>query len=145
MVRLAGLEAFLEPLAGEQGAAALLQQAIHRAGPNTYRNAATIGGVVASRLADSELLAALLVLDATINMRLPAPETLTLATYLRDDERPPGLIVEILINWTAGTGASERVARTPADSPIVSVTAWRPASTATAPRRSTVGDRWHTR
>lgn len=141
MVKLADLEAFLDPLAGQSGAAALLQRAIHRAGPNTYRNAATIGGVIASRLADSELLAALLVLDATINMRLPAPETLTLAAYLREDERPPGLIIEIQIYWTIGIGASERVARTPADSPIVSVTAWRPADGALRLAATGVGPR----
>jgi CO/xanthine dehydrogenase FAD-binding subunit len=36
---------------------ALLLKAIQQAGPNTYRNAATLGGLVASRLPDSELLA----------------------------------------------------------------------------------------
>ncbi|MCA9935643.1 MAG: FAD binding domain-containing protein, partial [Anaerolineales bacterium] len=45
---------------------ALLRQAITLAGPNTYRNAATLGGTIASRLPDSELLAALLVLDAVL-------------------------------------------------------------------------------
>lgn len=126
MVRLADLEELVTPLAELQGAAALLKEAIHRAGPNTFRHAATLGGVVASRPPDSELLAALLVLDATVNLRLPAPETLTLAAYLQDDERPPGLVTELLVYWQPGTGASERVARTPADQPIVSVTAWRP-------------------
>ncbi len=126
MVRLVDLQTLLSPLASLQGAAALLQEAIRRAGPNTYRHAATLGGIVASRLPDSELLAALLVLDAAVTLRLPAPETLTLAAYLQDDERPPGLITEILVPWPAGSGAAERVARTPADQPIVSVTAWRP-------------------
>ncbi|MFQ5420006.1 MAG: FAD binding domain-containing protein, partial [Anaerolineae bacterium] len=46
--------------------AALLQNGIAYAGPNTYRNAATLGGIIASRPADSELLAALLVLDAEL-------------------------------------------------------------------------------
>lgn len=126
MVRLADLENLVSPLAELQGAAALLKEAIHRAGPNTYRHMATIGGVVASRLSDSELLAALLAMDAAVSLRLPAPETLTLAAYLQEDERPPGLIAELLVSWPAGAGAFERVARTPADQPIVSVTAWRP-------------------
>lgn len=126
MVRLVDLDELLAPLAGLQGAAALLRDAIRRAGPNTYRNAATVGGIVASRLPDSELLAALLALDATVSLRLPAPETLTLTAYLQDDDRLPGLITEILVYWPAGAGASDRVARTPADAPIVSVTAWRP-------------------
>lgn len=126
MVRLADLNEFLSPLTAVEGAAALVCGAIRRAGPNTYRNAATLGGIVASRLPDSELLAALLVLNATITLRLPAPETLTLAAYLEDDERLPGLITEIVVYWPIGKGATERVARTPADSPIVSVSGWRP-------------------
>ncbi len=126
MVRLADLAEFLAPLAALQGAAALLGAAIHRAGPNTYRHAATVGGVAASRLPDSELLAALLALDATVSLRLPSPETISLAAYLEDDDRPPGLITEFLIFWPSGRGAAERVARTPADYPIVSVTGWRP-------------------
>lgn len=126
MVRLVDLEDLVTPLAEIQGAAALLKDAIHRAGPNTYRHAATVGGVVASRLPDSELLAALLALDATVSLRLPAPETLSLAAYLQAEELLPGLIAELLVYWPAGTGALERVARTPDDQPIVSVIAWRP-------------------
>ncbi len=126
MARLADLDAFLAALAAHSGAAALLRAAVHRAGPNTYRHTATIGGIIASRLPDSELLAALLVLDATISLRLPAPETITLAAWLADDDRPPGLITDCLIYWPNGAGAAERVARTPADQPIVSITGWRP-------------------
>ena len=125
MVRLADLDEFLAPLTSHQGGAALLRQAIGRAGPNTYRHAATVGGIVAARLPDSELLAALLAMDATVSLRLPAPETISLAAYLADDEPPPGLITELLVFWPAGRGAAERVARTPADYPIVSVTLWQ--------------------
>jgi len=141
MVRLADLDEFLAPLAALEGAAALVRDAVRRAGPNTYRNAATVGGIIASRLPDSELLAALLVLDATVSLRLPAPETVSLATYLRDEERLPGLITDIVIFWPAGKGASERVARTPADYPIVSVTGWRPASGAIRLAATGIGPR----
>jgi carbon-monoxide dehydrogenase medium subunit len=127
MARLAELETFLAPLAPLEGAAGLLRDAVHRAGPNTYRNMATTGGIIASRLPDSEFLAALLVLDATVSLRLPSPEVISLATYLEDDEQLPGLITEILVFWPNGKWAAERVARTPADSPIVSVAAWRPS------------------
>ena len=137
MVRLADLDDFLAPLTELQGGAALLRAAIHRAGPNTYRHAATIGGSIASRLPDSELLAALLTLDATVNLRLPSPETLSLAAYLDDDDQPPGLITEVDIYWPQGRGAAERVARTPADYPIVSVTLWTPAGG--APRLAATG------
>ena len=141
MVRLADLDDFLAPLTEHQGGAALLRQAIRHAGPNTYRHAATVGGIVAARLPDSELLAALLALDATVSLRLPAPETISLAAYLAEDERPPGLITEFDVYWPAGHGAAERVARTPADYPIVSVILWQPhdgpprlAATGIAPR-----------
>lgn len=137
MVRLADLDDFLAPLTDHQGGAALLRQAIGRAGPNTYRHAATFGGIVASRLTDSELLAALLAMDATVSLRLPAPETISLAAYLADDEPPPGLITELLVFWPAGRGTAERVARTPADYPIVSVTLWQPHDG--APRLAATG------
>jgi len=104
----------------------LLQQVIHLAGPNTYRHAATLGGVIASRLPDSELLAALLVLQTTLVLQTPESANLSLADYLLPEERPSGLITHIIIPWHNGRGASERVARTPVDYPIVSVTGWRP-------------------
>ena len=106
--------------------ASLLRQTIHQAGPNTYRNAATLGGSIASRLADSELLAALLVLDATLTLNTPDTAEMSLADYLGAEERPFGLITAINIPWQAGQFASERVARTPADYPIVSITLWQP-------------------
>ncbi|MEZ4645745.1 MAG: FAD binding domain-containing protein [Chloroflexota bacterium] len=106
--------------------APLLQQAIQQAGPNTYRNAATVGGSIASRLPDSELLAVLLVLDATLTLYTPQQQTLPLADYLAAAERPFGLITGITLSWHTGQGKSERVARTPADYPIVSVTLWQP-------------------
>lgn len=106
--------------------ASLLQKAIHQAGPNTYRHAATLGGSIASRLPDSELLAALLVLDTKVVLHSPQPHTVSLADYLAPPEQPFGLITGITIPWQAGQGMSERVARTPADYPIVSVVLWLP-------------------
>lgn len=120
---------FLQQKLPENGAAALLQIAIQQAGPNTYRNAATVGGSIASRLADSELLAALLVLDAVVTLHAAANHhTLSLAAYLAEAERPSGLITTIAIPLTAGQGVTHRVARTPADYPIVSITGWRTAN-----------------
>lgn len=109
-------------------ASVLLQEVIHREGPNTYRNAATIGGSIASRLPDSELLAALLVLDARLNFAgQSGPEEISLAAYLEAEDPQQGLISNVQIPWTNGQGAAERVARTPADYPIVSVIAWHPS------------------
>jgi carbon-monoxide dehydrogenase medium subunit len=117
---------FLQADLPNNAAAALLQAAIHQAGPNTYRNAATLGGTIASRLPDSELLAALLVLEATVTLHgSSSHNTVSLSDYLADEERPSGLITTVTIPLPAGSGASHRVARTPADYPIVSITGWR--------------------
>ncbi|MBE2223919.1 MAG: FAD binding domain-containing protein [Anaerolineae bacterium] len=121
---LAALTAVLQEEAAPTPAPLLLK-AIHQAGPNTYRNAATLGGSIASRLADSELLAALLVLDATLVLNTPDTVQMSLADYLGAAERPFGLITAITIPWQTGRFASERVARTPGDYPIVSVTLWQ--------------------
>lgn len=108
-----------------KGWSPLLRKAIKQAGPNTYRNAATLGGITASRLADSELLAALLTLNAEVTMEGASPESLSLSEYLSEAEHPPGLITAVRIRWEDGKGRSVRVARTPADYPIVSVTLWQ--------------------
>ncbi len=126
MVTLAALSTYLAQEATEAGATKLLQQAIQQAGPNTFRHAATLGGIVAGRVADSELLAALLVLDASVTYHAPDITHMALDAYLAAGERPFGLITHISIPWQPGQGNSVRVARTPADTPIVSVTAWQP-------------------
>lgn len=126
MVRLVDWAAFLAENSAPDSPGKLLQKAIQQAGPNTYRNAATAGGTVAARLADSELLAAMLVLDATLLLLTPEAEEHSLAEYLASEERPTGLITELRLAWEQGQAASERVARTPADYPIVSITAWQP-------------------
>lgn len=137
MVTLSDLARYLTKEYVGHGLAALLQNGIQRAGPNTYRNAATLGGITASRLPDSELLAALLVLDTRVHFAQNNQPPLELAAYLMAEETPPGLITALAIPWRDGRGASERVARTPADYPIVSITAWRPAGQ--APRLAATG------
>jgi len=132
--KLANLAEFLAD--HEHPIANFLQKAIHQAGPNTYRHAATVGGVIARRLPDSELLAALLVLDTNLMIYTPqetasAPtrgQAVSLTNYLANNKRPFGLITQIQLPWAAGTGSSHRVARTPADYPIVSITGWKSES-----------------
>jgi CO/xanthine dehydrogenase FAD-binding subunit len=113
----------------QHGPGRLLADAIQRAGPNTFRNAATVGGVVASRPTDSELLAAWLLLEAELTLYRTGsdqPAALSLADYLQADERPAGLITALSCRWQSGRGGHQRVARTPADTPIVSISAWQP-------------------
>jgi carbon-monoxide dehydrogenase medium subunit len=130
-VRLSDLAAFLNGADLPGDLPRLLQAAIRQAGPNTYRHAATLGGVIASRLPDSELLAALLVAEATLDLHLPQPERVTLVSYLAAPARPAGLISAVHLPLGLGRWAAERVARTPADYPIVSVTAWLPDAATT--------------
>jgi CO/xanthine dehydrogenase FAD-binding subunit len=123
---LSKLSQFLQAELPKNEAVGLLLTAIQQAGPNTYRNAATLGGTIASRLPDSELLAALLVLEATITLQsATSKNSVALATYLADGKQSSGLITTITIPLPLGKGTSHRVARTPADYPIVSITGWR--------------------
>lgn len=126
MCRLTNIAETAAEAGGERSPAELLNKAIRQAGPNTYRNAATLGGSIASRLADSELLALLLLLDTELTICRPAESRMSLEAYLEAADRPNGLITEISISWSAGKGGSERVARTPADYPIVSISLWQP-------------------
>ena len=51
---------------------------------------------------------------------------MSLADYMEAEERPSGLISNVCLPWSNGRAATERVARTPADYPIVAVAAWQP-------------------
>jgi carbon-monoxide dehydrogenase medium subunit len=135
--KLTELAEFLQENLATAVSATLLQKAIKQAGPNTYRNAATLGGTIAAALPDSELLAALLVLVAAITLHNPEVTLLPLTDYLAAAAQPQGLITAVSIPITEGKAASNRVARTPADYPIVSITAFQPARE--APRLSATG------
>jgi len=137
MTTLTDLTLFLTSEQGQHECTPLLQRASKHAGPNTYRNAATAGGIAASRLPDSELLAALLVLETAVHFAAPEAQPIELAAYLDAANQPAGLISGLQVEWGAGKGSSERVARTPADYPIVSITAWQPLDN--APRLAATG------
>ncbi|MBI1878263.1 MAG: FAD binding domain-containing protein [Chloroflexi bacterium] len=99
----------------------MLRQTAHREGPNTFRHAATVGGVVVGANRESELLAALLVLEAEVQIHSKqGVRRLSLANFWRDGSAAlEGGIVTAVSLATTGKTASARVARTPADSPIV--------------------------
>ncbi len=115
----------LQTLVETADAPALLRQAAHREGPNTFRNQATIGGVIAGADPESELLAALLVLEAEVTVQtLAGSRTLALSAFLPDVRAAlAGGIITAISLATAGVTASDRVARTPADKPIVAAVA----------------------
>lgn len=102
---------------------AFLRDLARREAPSTIRNAATIGGAVATGHAESELVAGLLVYEAAITVAAgDGSTTHSLADYL--EGRPRGIIIEITAA-TDGTAAAARTARTPADRPIVMAAARR--------------------
>ena len=102
-----------------------LAEAARLEGPLTYRNAATLGGTIATGDPLSHVLIALLVLDAEVHLRLPDPASVSLDRILDDPHKflNGGLITGITALSAPGAPgtAMARVARTPRDKPIVAV------------------------
>jgi CO/xanthine dehydrogenase FAD-binding subunit len=96
----------------------LLVRAAWGEGPVNLRNAATVGGVVATAETDSELYAALLALGATVRVA-GSP----ILIPLEDLGSPSGLLVEVQIPLRDARCGLARVSRTPADRPIVAAVA----------------------
>jgi probable selenate reductase FAD-binding subunit len=115
----------LQSLVDDPTLPALLREAARREEPNTFRNAATLGGVVASGSHESELLATLLVFEAMVSVQtLTETKQIPLAEFLQDipSALGSGLVTAISL-VTTGKAASDRVGRTPADKPIVAAVA----------------------
>lgn len=117
-----GATATLSDVMENETAAALAGGLLHRAarneGPVNYRNAATVGGIVAGAAGDSEFYAALLALGASIRAT-SAEEPQPLAAMVSVD----GIITAIHVPLGPAQGGLARVARTPADRPIVAAVA----------------------
>lgn len=99
---------------------AVVRRAAEYEGPNTLRNAATVGGSVVFADGESEFCAALLAFDAKVTVQtagdsceLPLEEFMTSAF-------PDGIVTQVSFALD-GAATHERVARTPADKPIVAV------------------------
>ena len=103
----------------------LLRQMAQLEGPNTLRNAATLGGLLIGADPESELLAALLVFDAIVTIQsTDGSQTVPIADFLKDIPASlDGGVVTTISLSTSGQTSSARVARTPADRPIVAAVA----------------------
>ncbi|MGD0377030.1 MAG: FAD binding domain-containing protein [Streptosporangiaceae bacterium] len=102
----------------------VIREAARREQPSTLRAQATVGGCVASRDAESELLAALLAHGAVV--RIVAPDRvseLTLQQLLGTLPPPAGGIITAVTVSTAGRSSAARTGRTRADRPIVAAVA----------------------
>ncbi len=108
----------------------LLRDAAHREGPNTFRHAGTVGGAIVAPSQESEFVAALLVLDARVTVHnLSGSSVIALSDLLVDIPAAlGGGIITAVTLATDGATAAERVARTPADTPIVAALARRDAA-----------------
>lgn len=104
-------------------AGGVLARATQAALPVNQRHAATVGGFALSDEAPSELLLALLALDAHATLAGAGADAVPLAELRRGERR--GLVTELRLPWpAASTRASmARVARTPGDVPIVAAVA----------------------
>lgn len=111
----------LQTVLDAAGAPALLREMARREGPNTFRNQGTVGGAIVCADPESEFLAALLVFEAELTIQTQAGDrTLPLAAFLADAHAAlNGGILTWATLATGGETASERLARTPADKPIV--------------------------
>lgn len=117
----------LQTLVDEAQAPTLLREMAHQEGPNTFRHQGTVGGAVVMANPESEFLAALLVFEAEVEIQSTGgTRHMALPDFLADVPAAlAGGLVTAISLATGGTGASERVARTPVDSPIVAAVARR--------------------
>lgn len=98
----------------------ILRKAAQGEGPVNLRNAVTVGGIVAVAEYDSEFYTALLALGATVTTQ-NGEQTQT--TPLAQLGALTGLMTEVQVPLAEQHGGHARVARTPADRPIVAAVA----------------------
>jgi len=117
-----GATATLQQIADSAVVPAVVREAARRERPSTLRAQATLGGCVAAREANSELLAALLAHDAVLKIA-GGPAHIALADFLAGHPPPGAWIIAGLTVETSGTAFAARAGRTPADRPIVAAVA----------------------
>ncbi len=124
-----GATSVLQDLVESPDVPSILRDLAHREAPNTIRNAATLGGTIATADPESELLAGLLVFDTTVFItRSGGTDTVQLENVLQDLTTLQGAIITAVSLEVTGTSVAHRTARTPADRPIVAVIGRRRAS-----------------
>ncbi|HKZ24904.1 MAG TPA: FAD binding domain-containing protein [Acidimicrobiia bacterium] len=117
-----GATTTLESLATDERTPTMLAKLTRREAPSTLRAMGTIGGLVVVADPESELLAGLLVHEATVTIVDSSGSTdHDLAAVLANGPGA-GIITAVTFDRT-GTTASARTGRTPADRPIVAAVA----------------------
>lgn len=115
----------LSDLADHDSTSDLLKELCRREGPNTLRNAATVGGTIGAGDPESELLAGFLVYQGQVTLAVPGGGTRTvgLDELLADRRMLQGAIITKLQLDPGGSGAAARTGRTPSDVSIVAAVA----------------------
>ncbi len=104
----------------------LLRDLARREAPNTIRNAATVGGCVATAGSEDPLLAGLVACSAVVSMQgRGETDRIAVADLLAEPRRLDGAVITAVEVDVDGTGAHAATGRTPADRPIVCVAGWR--------------------
>lgn len=115
-----GAMARLQDLVDNSLVPPLLRELALREGPNTLRNAATLGGTIASADPESELLAGLLVHEARIAISgRSGTSEVSLSELLADPSLLSNAIIVSISVGKGGITAAARTGRTPADTSIV--------------------------
>jgi CO/xanthine dehydrogenase FAD-binding subunit len=115
----------LSVLAADDSVPGLLRELGRREGPNTLRNAATVGGTIATGHPDSELLAGFLVYQGRVTLAGVGGTTQTvgLDELFGDRSLLEGSIITKLQVDAGGLAVAERTGRTPSDVSIVAAVA----------------------
>lgn len=117
----ATLQQIVESALAQNFAGGLLVQALRQQGTEIIRNAATIGGEIAARFEFSDLIVALLALDARLEIQGQGARTESLADFLAGLPLVGEIIREVVLSGALETAHSayRRISRTKADQFIV--------------------------
>jgi carbon-monoxide dehydrogenase medium subunit len=121
-----GATTTLQDIATSPDVPPVLAQAAHTSAPINVRNAATLGGVLASAGFNAPLPVVLLALDAVLVIYSPEARQSPLSSFLAYREkllRDGALIAEVGLPLSDARMVFEKVSRTPSDAPLVCVAA----------------------
>lgn len=117
-----GATALLQDVVDHEWTPPVLRDLAHGEAPNTFRNAATVGGTVGAGDHESRFLAGLVAYGAVATLAtLQGDERIAVSGILHDRTSLDGKIITGIEVDVSGHGASAGTARTPADTPIVLV------------------------
>lgn len=117
-----GATALLQDVVDHEWTPPVLRDLAHGEAPNTFRNAATVGGTVGAADPESRFLAGLVAYGAVATLATSqGSEKIAVSQLLEDRASLDRKIITSVEIDVSGQGAAAGTARTPADTPIVLV------------------------